>query len=67
MNVVDLIAKKRDCKVHSYEELSFLAQGAATGSIPDYQLSAWLMAAFLNLFLMSRMPLSAMRLTMPPL
>lgn len=48
MNVVDLIAKKRDHGIHTYEELSFLAQGAATGLIPDYQLSAWLMAAYLN-------------------
>lgn len=48
MNIVDLIAKKRDCGIHTYEELTFLAQGAATGSIPDYQLSAWLMAAYLN-------------------
>ncbi len=48
MNVVDLIGIKRDGERHSYEELSFLAQGAAQGTIPDYQLSAWLMAAYLN-------------------
>lgn len=48
MNVVDLIGKRRDGKVHSYEDLTFLANGAARASIPDYQLSAWLMAAYLN-------------------
>ncbi len=34
--------------VHSKEELTFLAEGAAKGDIPDYQLSAWLMAAYLK-------------------
>ncbi len=48
MNFVDLIGKKRDGLTLSYEELATVANGAATGAIPDYQLSAWLMAAFLN-------------------
>ncbi|MBC8065429.1 MAG: thymidine phosphorylase [Chlorobia bacterium] len=48
MNIVELISKKRDGNVHSYEDLTFIAQGAAQGTIPDYQLSAWLMAAYLN-------------------
>lgn len=48
MNPVQLIAKKRDGQPHSAEELEFIANSAANGSIPDYQLSAWLMAAFLN-------------------
>jgi pyrimidine-nucleoside phosphorylase len=48
LKFVDLIAAKRDGKSHTFEELKFLANGAANGSIPDYQLSAWLMAAYLN-------------------
>ncbi len=48
MNVLEIITKRRDREENSYEELGFLANGAADGSIPDYQLSAWLMAAYLN-------------------
>ncbi len=44
MLFLDLIAKKRDGGRHTPRELAFVAQGAATGSIPDYQLAAWLMA-----------------------
>lgn len=48
MRMLDLILKKRSALEHSPEELKFIALGAADGSIPDYQLTAWLMAAFLN-------------------
>ncbi|MCC7228769.1 MAG: thymidine phosphorylase [Fimbriimonadaceae bacterium] len=48
MNILDVIAHRRDKVPHLRDELSFLANGAANGSIPDYQLSAWLMAAYLN-------------------
>src|SRR5690349_11941552 len=48
MDFLPLIAKRRDGVGHTKEELRFLALGAASGSIPDYQLSAWLMAAVLN-------------------
>ncbi|MFN3682876.1 MAG: thymidine phosphorylase [Fimbriimonadaceae bacterium] len=48
MNILDILAKRRDGGVHDAEELRFLARGAATGEIPDYQLSAWLMAAYLR-------------------
>jgi len=44
MLFLDLIAKKRDGGRHTPEELAFVARGAAQGLIPDYQLSAWLMA-----------------------
>ena len=44
MIFLDLIAKKRDGESHSAEELDFIAQAAAHGGAPDYQLSAWLMA-----------------------
>jgi pyrimidine-nucleoside phosphorylase len=45
---VDLIRKKRDGERLSAAELQFLVQGAATGSIPLEQLSAFLMAAWLR-------------------
>ncbi len=44
MLFLDLIAKKRDGGRHTSGELAFVARGAAKGLIPDYQLSAWLMA-----------------------
>ncbi len=45
---VDIIRRKRDGLVLSTEQVRYMAQGAATGSIPDDQLSAWLMACFLR-------------------
>jgi len=48
MRMLDLILKKRSGGEHDLKELKFIAAGAASGSIPDYQLSAWLMAAFFN-------------------
>jgi pyrimidine-nucleoside phosphorylase len=48
LNFVQIIANKRDGRQNTEDELRFLALGAADGSIPDYQLSAWLMAAYLN-------------------
>ncbi|MBI4371995.1 MAG: thymidine phosphorylase [Elusimicrobia bacterium] len=45
MRFLDLIAKKRDGGRHAPEELAFVAEAAARGLVPDYQLSAWLMAA----------------------
>jgi len=46
--MLSIIATRRDAKHHSDAELRFLTKGAADGSIPDYQLSAWLMATYLN-------------------
>jgi pyrimidine-nucleoside phosphorylase len=46
--MLDLLLKKRSGLEMSPAELEFIAMGAADGSIPDYQLSSWLMAAFLN-------------------
>lgn len=43
-----IIATRRDGKKHRREDLQALARGAADGSIPDYQLAAWLMAAYLR-------------------
>ena len=44
MHVVDLIRKKRDGGRLSDAEIAALVSGAATNSIPEYQLAAWLMA-----------------------
>ncbi|MBI4062166.1 MAG: thymidine phosphorylase [Elusimicrobia bacterium] len=44
MLFLDLIAKKRDGGRHTSGELEFVARAAAKGLVPDYQLSAWLMA-----------------------
>jgi pyrimidine-nucleoside phosphorylase len=48
MHAIDLIRKKRDGEELSAEEIRYLAQGAAGGTIPEEQLAAWLMAAFLR-------------------
>ena len=43
-----LIAAKRDHRELSDEEIAFFIQGFATGTIPDYQMSAMAMAVYLN-------------------
>lgn len=48
MRMLDIIIKKRDGLPLNQEEFNLIAQGAAKGTIPDYQLSAFLMAAFAN-------------------
>jgi pyrimidine-nucleoside phosphorylase len=48
MNPVALIAKKRDRLTLTNEEIESLVQGLLDGSVADYQMSAWLMAAWLN-------------------
>lgn len=45
MRAVDLIVKKRDGATHTSEEMDSLVGGYVAGTIPDYQMSAWLMAA----------------------
>jgi pyrimidine-nucleoside phosphorylase len=46
MRTVDLIHRKRDGEELSPEELQFLVDGYTRGDIPDYQMSAFLMAVF---------------------
>ena len=46
MRTVDLIHRKRDGEELNAEELTFLVEGYTRGEIPDYQLSAFLMAVF---------------------
>lgn len=44
MRMVDLIEKKKDGFKHTPEEIHFIVAGYTKGNIPDYQMSAWLMA-----------------------
>src|ERR1700732_1733927 len=46
MRAVDLLRKKRDAAELSREEIEFLMEGVTRERIPDYQISAWLMAVF---------------------
>ncbi|NLV98581.1 MAG: thymidine phosphorylase [Clostridiaceae bacterium] len=46
MRIYDLIKKKRDGGTHSKEELRFIIDSYVSGNIPDYQISAWLMAVY---------------------
>jgi pyrimidine-nucleoside phosphorylase len=46
MTAVELIRKKREGAALSPEELHFIINGYVGGAIPDYQMSAFLMAAF---------------------
>src|SRR5271154_1857021 len=46
MRTVDLIHRKRDGEELSTKEIAFLIDGYTNGGIPDYQMSAFLMAVF---------------------
>jgi pyrimidine-nucleoside phosphorylase len=46
MRMVDVIEKKRDGKQLTKAEIQFVIDGYTNGSIPDYQVSAFLMAIF---------------------
>jgi pyrimidine-nucleoside phosphorylase len=48
MRSVDIILKKRDGGVLGREEIQFFVHGVASGSLPDYQASALLMAILLR-------------------
>jgi len=50
MRMYDIIEKKRDSKKLNYKELQFFVTGICNKTIPDYQTTAFLMAAYLNGF-----------------
>lgn len=48
MSFEELIERKRDGLKHTAEEVDRIVLGYSAGEMPDYQMAAWLMAAFLN-------------------
>src|SRR5690348_13250155 len=62
MLVTDLIRRKRDGVELQRDEIEFLVNGYTRDEIPDYQMSAWLMAVLLRG--MSRAELAALTETM---
>jgi pyrimidine-nucleoside phosphorylase len=48
MRIIDIIVKKRDGGSLARAELDFVVQGVTAGTIPDYQVSALLMAMLLR-------------------
>jgi pyrimidine-nucleoside phosphorylase len=46
MRPFDIIKKKRDGEILTSEEIDFFVQGATRGEIPDYQITALLMAVY---------------------
>jgi pyrimidine-nucleoside phosphorylase len=48
MRTVDLIHRKRDGEELSAEEIQYVVDGYTRGEIPDYQISAFLMAVFFS-------------------
>ena len=48
MNILDIIAKKRDKKVLSKEERNFFIKEYTNGTVTDYQAAALVMAIFIN-------------------
>ena len=48
MRMVDLILKKRNNEELSKEEINYIIRGYTKGEIPDYQVSALLMAIYFN-------------------
>lgn len=48
MQILEFIAARRDGKVHSEADIRSFVTRLTAGEIPDYQISAWLMAAVLK-------------------
>ena len=48
MRAVDIIRAKRDGDALTRDQIAWMVGGAGDGSVPDYQLSAWLMAVWLR-------------------
>ncbi|HST21080.1 MAG TPA: pyrimidine-nucleoside phosphorylase, partial [Blastocatellia bacterium] len=48
MRTVDIIAKKRDGKPLTRDELNFVVRGYTAGEVADYQMAALLMAIYIR-------------------
>ncbi len=48
LNIPDLIRMKRDGEAHNRAQLEQLVLGYTSEKVPDYQMSAWLMAVYLR-------------------
>ena len=48
MNIIDIIAKKRDKKELNKDEIEYFVKGYTNGEITDYQAAALVMAIYLN-------------------
>jgi pyrimidine-nucleoside phosphorylase len=48
MRAIDLIRKKRDAAELTREEIEWLIRAYTEGQVPDYQMSAWLMAVLIR-------------------
>ena len=48
MNILEIIATKRDKKELSKEEIEYFVNGYTNGEITDYQASALVMAIYIN-------------------
>ena len=48
MNILDIIAKKRDNKELTKEEIEYFIEGYTKGEVTDYQASALVMAIYIN-------------------
>ncbi len=44
--MIDIIRKKRDGHPLNQDEIKYMISGYVSGNIPDYQMSAWLMAVY---------------------
>lgn len=47
-SIIELIEAKRDGEEHSEEDVRHLISSYVSGEMPDYQMAAWLMAAYLR-------------------
>ncbi len=48
MNPVEIIRNKRDGKILTVKEIQYFVKGFTNGEIPDYQVSAFVMAVYFN-------------------